>query len=104
MERAVSALLCRTSDRTPDSAQGAEAVAREVAARLGVEPRLVGTIGDVRSQTWEQDLRDSRGCLLEAGGQVDDALAAGAFPVLTAGHCSIAMTTLPTVARHRPDA
>ncbi len=49
-------------------------------------------------------MRDSRGCLLEAGGQVDDALAAGRLPVLLAGECSIALTTLPTVLRHRPDA
>jgi arginase len=95
---------CRTSDRTRDSADGALAVAREVAGRLGVEPRLVGQLGEVHTGRWEDDLRDSRGCILEAGGQIDDALDAGAFPVLTAGHCSIAMTTLPTVARHRPDA
>jgi arginase len=104
VEGKVIALRCRTSDRTPDSAQGAEAVAREVGAKLSVEPRLIGTLGETRTARWEDDLRDSRGCLLEAGGQIDDALAAGAFPVLTAGHCSIAMTTLPTVARHRPDA
>jgi arginase family enzyme len=104
MEGALTALRCRTSDRTPDSARGAEALASALGERLGVEPRLVGRLGEVRSQSWEEDLRDSRGCLLEAGGQVDDALAAGRFPILTAGHCSIAMTTLPTVARHRPDA
>jgi arginase family enzyme len=49
-------------------------------------------------------VRDSRGCLLEAGGQVDDALAAGDLPVLLAGDCSIAATTLPAVVRHHPDA
>ena len=31
------------------------------------------------------DLRDSHGCILEAGGQVEDMLAAGAFPVLFRG-------------------
>jgi len=104
VEGAVTALRCRTSERTPDSARGAEALARAVAERLGVEARMVGEFGEARTQGWEDDLREARGCLLEAGGQVDDALDAGAFPVLTAGHCSIAMTTLPTVARHRPDA
>ncbi|HEY3190854.1 MAG TPA: arginase family protein [Solirubrobacteraceae bacterium] len=104
MEGAVTALRCRTSDRTPESSRGAEALARAVGERLGVEARMVGSLGEPRAQDWADDLRDSRGCLLEAGGQVDDALAAGAFPVLTAGHCTIALTTLPTVARHRPDA
>jgi len=104
VEGKVIALRCRTSDRTPDSAEGAEALAKALGDKLGVEARLVGKLAEPRSQGWEDDLRDSRGCLLEAGGQVDDALSEGAFPVLTAGHCSIAMTTLPTVARHRPDA
>jgi len=104
VEGAVTALRCRTSDRTPESARGAEALALAVGERLGVTPRMVGTLAEPRTQDWSDDLRDSRGCLLEAGGQVDDALDAGAFPILTAGHCSIALTTLPTVARHRPDA
>jgi arginase family enzyme len=104
VEGAVTALRCRTSDRTAASSRGAEALALAVGERLGVEARMVGTLGEPRTQDWADDLRDSRGCLLEAGGQVDDALAGGAFPVLTAGHCTIALTTLPTVARHRPDA
>ncbi len=53
---------------------------------------------------YADDLRDSRGCLLEAGGQVGDALAAGSVPVLVAGHCPICLTTLPAVHAHRPDA
>ena len=104
MEGALTALRCRTSDRTERSSRGAEALARELGGKLGIEPRMVGTLAEPRTQDWADDLRDSRGCLLEAGGQVDDALEAGAFPILTAGHCSIALTTLPTVARHRPDA
>jgi arginase family enzyme len=104
VEGAVTALRCRTSDRTSGASRGAEALARELGVRLGVEPRIVGSLADPRTQDWADDLRDSRGCLLEAGGQVDDALAAGAFPILCAGHCSIALTTLPTIGRRRPDA
>ncbi|HEV3002737.1 MAG TPA: arginase family protein, partial [Solirubrobacteraceae bacterium] len=36
--------------------------------------------------------------------QVEDALTGGAFPILTASDCSICMTTLPAVLRHRPEA
>jgi arginase family enzyme len=104
VEGAVTALRCRTSDRSDRASRGAEALARALGDRLGVEPRMVGELADPRTQGWEDDLRDSRGCLLEAGGQVEDALSAGSFPLLTAGHCSIALTTLPTVARLRPDA
>jgi len=100
----VVALRCRTSDRGSGAVRGIDALAPRLAARLGVEVRGVGTPGEPRAAGWRDDLRDSRGCLLEAGGQVDDALAAGSFPVLCAGDCSIATTTLAAVARHVPDA
>ena len=104
MEAAVIALVCRTSDRDARGAEGARALATELAARIGTEARIVGSPGQARSARWDDDLRDSHGCLLEAGGQLDDALSGGRFPILTASDCSICLTTLPTLARHRPDA
>jgi arginase len=100
----VVGLRCRTSDQTGDAARGVEALAPQLAGRLGVEARMIGSPGEPRRARFEQDLEQSRGCLLEAGGQVDDALAAGRLPVLTAPECSVALTTLPALARHRSDA
>jgi arginase family enzyme len=77
---------------------------RELAEALGVEARFIGTPEEPRRQHWSEALKDGRGCLLEAGGQVDDALAAGNFPLLISGDCSIALTTLAALHRHRPDA
>jgi arginase family enzyme len=96
----VTVLRCRTSDRTSGGALGAEALG------LALDPaaRLVGTRGEARIANWDEDLRDSRGCLLEAGGQVDDMLTAEQFPVLTSSDCSICMTTFQAVIRHRPAA
>jgi arginase len=104
VEGAVIALLCRTSDRDARGAEGARALAVELAARLGAQAREIGSPGEPRDGGYEEDLRDAHGCLLEAGGQVDDALAAGRYPLITASDCSICLTTLPAVARHRPDA
>jgi arginase len=104
VEGAVIALLCRTSDRDARGAQGAEALAFELATRLGGEARMIGSPEEPREARWEDDLRDSRGCLLEAGGQLEDAMTGGRYPILTASDCSICLTTLPTLARLRPDA
>src|SRR3954463_4172970 len=98
------ALRCRTSDRTPQAVQGVDALAPLVGKRLGREARAIGAPGEMTAQTWDEDLRASRGCLLEAGGQVDDALSGGNVPLLLAGDCSIALTTLATALRHRPEA
>jgi arginase len=104
MTVSVVALLCRTADRTPGAVRGAQTLAPLIGKRLGVEPRTIGTPAEPRENGYDQDLRDSRGCLLEAGGQVDDALSGGRVPVLAAADCSIAVTTLPVALRHRPDA
>ena len=99
MERALTpvGMLCRISER-------AEHATRALVQALAEEPRLIGSEEAPRTANWADDLRDARGCLLEAGGQVDDALDARAFPLLVAGDCSIALTTLAAVRRHRPDA
>jgi arginase family enzyme len=101
---ALIALCCRTSDRTAAGARGVEALAPLVGKRLGREPRMIGTPGVPRAARFDEDLRDSRGCLLEAGGQVDDALAAHRLPVLLGGDCSLCLTTLPTALGYRADA
>jgi arginase len=90
-------MLCRISEFYPTAV-------RELVEALGVEARFVGTPEEPRKQHWQAALEENRGCLLEAGGQVDDALAAGNFPLLIAGDCAIALTTLAAVQRHRPDA
>jgi arginase len=101
---ALVAMLCRTSDRSPSAAIGARALTDALSGRAGIAARHVGRPGEGRTGTWEEDLRDSRGCLLEAGGQIDDALDAGAFPIMAASDCSICITTLPAVLRHHPEA
>lgn len=104
MEGTVTALLCRTSDRSAGTAEGARSLAEAIAERLGVEPRYVGAPGEPADTHWQDDLRENRGCILEAGGQLEDALATGRFPVLTASDCTICLTTLPVLARLRPRA
>ncbi len=98
MERQLVALLCRTSDRAGDGATGT----RELAELLGA--RLVGSPGEPRRGDWPDDLRDSHGCLLEAGGQLDDAFEAERVPILLAPECSIAISTLPALIRRHPAA
>jgi arginase family enzyme len=100
----VVTLACRTSDRLLDGTRGAVAVAPLVAEHLGVQTHTIGSSSAPKVQRWQDDLEESRGCLLEAGAQLDDALNGGFAPVLLAAECSIALSTLPTIARIRPDA
>jgi arginase len=98
VDRQIVALLCRTSDRAAAGAAGT----RELAELL--DARMVGSPGEPSVGGWADDLRDAHGCLLEAGGQLDDAFVAGRVPILLAPECSIAVATLPVLARHHPGA
>jgi len=105
----VVGLLCPTSDRRPFAGDDTAALAQALIDAAGeagedVSPRLIGAPADARPGTYEEDLRDRRGCILEAGGQVEDALGDGTFPVLVAATCSVCMTTIPAVLRAHPDA
>jgi arginase len=95
---------CRTADRVSGTARGVAELAPLVAKRLGQEAREIGTPSDPQIGDWREDLANSRGCLMEAGGQIDDALSGGNAPVLLAGDCSVAVTTLPAALKNRPDA
>jgi arginase len=99
----VVGLRCRTTERMPGTLPGVDALAPLLAERAGTTARMIGSPHPPRDLDWREDLAESRGCLLEAGGQVDDALAAGTRPVLVAGQCAVALTTLPAVATRRPD-
>ena len=98
------ALRCRTSERISAPARGVDTLAPLVGGRLGLEPRMIGTPAEPRTTSFDDDLHNSRGCLLEAGGQVDDALTGHNLPVVLAAECSIGLTTLPAAMAHRPDA
>jgi arginase len=95
----VAALRCRTSDRTPGGARGAEALA------LALDPRarMVGEFGEPRIASYVDDLRDSRGCIEKAGEVVGELIDGGRFPVLTASDCSICLSTFAAVAERVPD-
>ena len=100
----VVGLRCPISETAP-YARGVPDLAAAIASRAGAEPRLIGSpTGREEKRPWSDDLAKGRGCLLEAGGQVEDALGEGWLPVLVHGDCAIGMATLPTIARTRPDA
>jgi arginase family enzyme len=63
---------------------------------------MYGTAAPPRIGALYHDLRDTRCCLLEAGGHVEYEQATERFPVLCASDCTICLTTLPTVSRMFP--
>ena len=76
-----------------------------LAPPLGIEPEVVGSLEPpAPPYDWRLDLDATRDDLLAAGDAVDLGIAAGDVPLLLAAQCTVAMTTLPAMARHHPDA
>ena len=97
MDRQVTCLRGRTSDRTAGAGEGAEALARALGGKV------VGAPGEPAVRDWSQDLPDARPVLEAAAAALREAFDAGALPVLTASDCSICIATLPEVVLREPD-
>jgi len=97
VDRQVTCLRGRTSDRTAGAGDGAEALARALGGTVA------GTAGTPEVRDWSLDLPDSRPVLEAAAAALREAFGAGALPVLTASDCSICIATLPEAVLHEPD-
>jgi arginase len=97
VDRQVTCLRGRTSDRTAGAREGAEALA------LALGGTVVGSAGTPEVRDWSLDLPDSRPVLEAAAAALREAFGAGVLPVLTASDCSICIATLPEAVLHEPD-
>ena len=104
MSPRIVVLRGRTSDRSRYGVEGAVALGAALACRLGVAAELVGEAGAPREGRWADDLRDAGPAVAAAGAALAAALDAGELPVLLASDCTIALATLPLLARRDPAA
>jgi arginase family enzyme len=92
----------RAGDRN-DRAMAASAVlADELAARLGVDPVVVGAPESPLGTDWRTELAAARPALEAMAERYAELLAAGRRPVTALSRCAVALATLPAVAAHRP--
>jgi arginase len=103
MSARVITLACRTSDRVLDGCRGSVEVGTLLAEQRGVEMTTIGPSSEPRIANWSEDLDDCRSCLLDTAQHVEDALNAGTPPVVLHSQCTVALSTLPVIARIRPD-
>jgi arginase family enzyme len=90
MDRPVTCLRARTSDRTEGAGAGAEALARELGGTI------VGEAEPAAPRDWHADLESSRPVLAAA------ARAASEPAIITASDCTICIGTFPAVVAREP--
>jgi arginase len=99
------AVQARISEQTPKDLRGVRALAPALARRLSLRPATIaGREGPFGDTPWSEDLEASRSILGAAGDRVADAVGADEPCVTLASDCSLALGTLPALARAEPDA
>jgi arginase family enzyme len=92
----------RAGDRNDRAMVASAVLADELAARLGVEPVVVGTPEPPLGAHWAAELAAARPALEAMAARYAEVLAAGRRPVTALSRCAVALATLPAVAEHRP--
>jgi len=75
-----------------------------IADRLGAAVTTVGTPEPALSANWDTELRAALPALQSLAARYRDIFARGQVPVTALSRCAVALSTLPVVAAHRPDA
>ncbi len=101
---ALTIYCARTGDHNARAMDGALALGRALARRLGIPATTLGQPAPPRHHGWREDLADAMPALLELAAHLDGRLASGLAPLLVLNRCAAALATLPVVVRHRPDA
>jgi arginase family enzyme len=92
----------RAGDRNERAMAASAVLADELAARLGVDPVVVGTPEPPLGADWRTELTAARPALEAMAARYAEVLAAGRRPVTALSRCAVALATLPAVAAHRP--
>jgi arginase len=94
----------RVADKTARTIPGAASTADALRQRYGVSPIAVGTASPAADDDWAVSLPQAHDTLTALSAVLSGSMARGAMTVLASNTCSASLVSLPTVARHYPDA
>jgi arginase len=101
---ALTIFLGRAGDRNPRAMAGSALLGEMLEARIGVSGTFLGSPEPPLHLTWDRELVAARPALLSLAETFNQLLTAQRIPIAVIGRCASALATLPTIARHYPDA
>ncbi|HEY8718280.1 arginase family protein [Pengzhenrongella sp.] len=101
---ALTVFAGQAGDRNDRAVAGAAAIAAELARRLALEPTVIGNPEPAFDGPWDAHLAAPRPALHAMAARYEAIYSAGQVPVTAIARCAVALSTLPVVARHHPDA
>ncbi len=103
-DRALTAFRGRAGDHNDLAMRGSVLLADDLAGRLGLTVTYVGRPEPALNTGWERELAAARPVLTEMQAAYERIFDTGSVPVTALSRCTVALATLPVVARHRPEA
>jgi arginase family enzyme len=94
----------RAGDHNNLAIPGAKSVGEMLSNRLGLPYQIIGNPEPALSSGWKVELDAALPALRSMAAQFDAVLARGQLPLTASSRCAVSLSTLPVVARHRPDA
>lgn len=94
----------RAGDHNDLAIPGARTIGDELARRFGVPPTVIGMPAPALNIGWREELHAALPYLKEMQLRFDDVFARGGVSIAATSRCAVSLATLPTVARHHPNA
>ena len=93
-----------TGDHNDRGMEGAPIVGRELSRRLDLTPTVIGRAQPATSEPWQTALPAALPGLRELQREHSRIVERGAIPIAALPRCAASLATLPTVAKHHPEA
>jgi arginase len=93
-----------TGDHNDRGMEGASIVGRELSRRLDLTPTVIGKPQPTTSETWHTALPAVLPGLRELQREHNRIVERGKIPVAALPRCAASLATLPTIAKHHPEA
>lgn len=103
-QRSLAVFHGRAGDHNGRGMAGAAAIGDELRRRLALEPTVIGSPRPALGASWDQELAAALPTLRATAARYEAIYAAGQVPVTALARCTVALATVPVVARHHPDA
>jgi arginase family enzyme len=94
----------RAGDHNNLAIPGAKSLGEMLSNRLGLPYQIIGNPEPALRAGWKVELAAALPTLRLMAAQFDSILACGQLPLTASSRCAVSLSTLPMVARHRPDA
>jgi arginase family enzyme len=94
----------RAGDHNDLAIPGALAIAGQLGAMLGLTPHAIGAPERALATDWRTELDHALPALRAMQAHFEEIFASGHRPLSATSRCAVSLSTLPVVAKHRPDA